>query len=397
VALIAKGAIPEQITAQTHGEFADIQDSINELIRASGDITATARKIADGNLTVAIRQRSPEDELMSALGDMVANLNQALGQVSDSSAEIASGATQMRSSTETVAVNNQRSAASIEEIGATMVQIASQVRSNADNATEAMGLATTARDHSEDGNRKMTGMISAMTEIEAASQDVYNIIKVIDEIAFQTNLLALNAAVEAARAGEHGKGFAVVAEEVRNLAERSAKAAKETAQMITGSIRKVSQGSEIAKSTAEVFGEIVGSVTKAADLVRGIASASTEQAHGMEQINQGLAQLDQVVQGNAASSEEMVSAGQMLLSQTQKLEETLQRFELARQTGGAGGEITPELLAAFQAFMAAQGGAPAARKPAGQVVPFGGGGQRKKAVNDAAASFPLDESDMGRY
>ena len=334
---------------------------------------------------------------MAALSDMVTNLNQALGSVRDASAEIASGATQMRSSTESVANNNQRSAASLEEIGATMVQIASQVRSNADNAEQAQELATTARDHSQDGNEQMTGMVSAMAEIEASSQDVYNIIKVIDEIAFQTNLLALNAAVEAARAGEHGKGFAVVAEEVRNLAERSAKAAKETAEMITDSIRKVSQGSEIARSTAEVFGQIVGSVSRAAELVGDIATASSEQAHGMEQINQGLAQLDQVVQGNAASSEQMVSAGQMLLSQTERLEEAIDRFDLA--TAGADGvtELTPEMLAAFQAFLASRGGVPRAPAPSRQVVPFEA--PRKKAVGaeDPAMAFPLDESDLGRY
>jgi methyl-accepting chemotaxis protein len=284
-----------------------------------------------------------------------------------------------------------------------MVQIASQVKNNAQNAVQAMDLAQTARQHSESGNAQMTEMVTAMGQIESASQDVYNIIKVIDEIAFQTNLLALNAAVEAARAGEHGKGFAVVAEEVRNLAERSAKAAKETAEMITGSIRKVSQGSGIARSTAEVFGQIVKSVTRATDLVGQIATASSEQAHGMEQINQGLAQLDQVVQANAASSEEMVSASQMLLSQTQRLEESLSQFQLRQaELGGLPTQITPEMLAAFQAFLAQQSRgtvAPAKQKhapqPAGKVVPIAKASPRKAKADDDF--FPMGKADLGRY
>ena len=393
---ISTGALPPESTDAVSGEFAEIQSSLNGLIRASREISNTAQAIAAGDLTIAVEPRSDGDELMMAMRDMVDAMNKALGQVRDASSEITSGAMEMNSSTETVATNNQRSAASLEEIGATLVQIGSQVLSNAGNAKQAMELSTTAREHSEDGNKKMEGMVKAMSEIESSSQDVFNIIKVIDEIAFQTNLLALNAAVEAARAGEHGKGFAVVAEEVRNLAERSAKAAKETAEMITDSIRKVSQGSEIAQSTAEVFREIVSTVSQSTELVGDIAAASSEQAHGMEQVNQGLAQLDQVVQGNAASSEEMVSAGQMLLAQTDKLEETLKRFQLKRAMSGAPGEFPPEMMEMFKAFMASQGMAMPAPRAAAKPAPQRHRSQAQDNQNPADL-FPLDEPELGRY
>jgi methyl-accepting chemotaxis protein len=400
IALLATGAIPDQNEQGAQGEFDQVRNNLNQLFGATAEVARTARAIADGDLTVSVDPRSAEDELLVALADMVNKLNEILGQVRDASAEIGSGAAEVRASTETVASNSQRSAASLEEIGATMVQIASQVKNNAQNAGQAMELAQTARSHSESGNAQMTEMVTAMGQIESASQDVYNIIKVIDEIAFQTNLLALNAAVEAARAGEHGKGFAVVAEEVRNLAERSAKAAKETAEMITGSIRKVSQGSGIARSTADVFGQILKSVTRAADLVGQIATASSEQAHGMEQINQGLAQLDQVVQANAASSEEMVSASQMLLSQTQRLEESLAQFKLrSAEVGGLPTQLTPELLAAFQAFLAQQGrtaaAKPAARAPVAKVVPLRPASGTAQKVDDDF--FPSGKVNLGRY
>jgi methyl-accepting chemotaxis protein len=178
----------------------------------------------------------------------------------------------------------------------------------------------------------MKEMKRAVDEINSASTSIYKIIKVIDEIAFQTNILALNAAVEAARAGQHGKGFAVVAEEVRNLAARSAKAAKETTDMIEGSIKKAETGTVIANETSEALNKIVENTVKVADFISQIAVASNEQAEGIGQINAAVMQVSTVVQTNSATSEESASASEELASQAEMLKDQVSQFNLKRNS-----------------------------------------------------------------
>jgi methyl-accepting chemotaxis protein len=223
-------------------------------------------------------------------------------------------------------------ASSLEEITSSINEIAAQTRQNAENASLANRLAGEARESAEKGNGQMSQMVGAMQEINASSQSISKIIKVIDEIAFQTNLLALNAAVEAARAGRHGKGFAVVAEEVRSLAARSAKAARETAEMIEGSAKKVEGGMHIASLTAEALKQIVAAAARVSDLVAEIAASSNEQAQGVAQISTGLGQIDQVTQQNTAHAEESASAAEELSSQSIMMLQLIGTFKLTENT-----------------------------------------------------------------
>jgi methyl-accepting chemotaxis protein len=213
-------------------------------------------------------------------------------------------------------------------------QIAAQTRQNALNAGKANEASASAKESAADGNHQMLQMQKAMADINESSVSISKIIKVIDDIAFQTNILALNAAVEAARAGAHGKGFAVVAEEVRNLAERSASAAKETTALIDGSMQKTQAGTKIADETASTLAKIVEGVEKAVGLVGEIASASNEQATGIAQVNKGIEQMSAVVQNNSSTAEEGAAASEELSSQAELLKSKVAQFKLKDQAIG---------------------------------------------------------------
>ncbi len=302
-----------------HSEIDELGSIINALAVGLGDRAELALSIAQGDLRQEIELSSEQDKLGIALQTMVQSLNEIISQIQAASDQITAGSGQISDYSQALSQGATKSAAALEQITSSMTEMGSQTTNNAENASQASQLASKAMSVAQAGNGQMQNMVMAMGEINDAGQNISKIIKVIDEIAFQTNLLALNAAVEAARAGRHGKGFAVVAEEVRNLAARSAKAAKETAELIEGSVEKTNKGTEIANKTAESLSEIVTAVTRVTDLVGEISAASNEQAEGISQVNSGLGQIDQVTQQNTASAEEGVTAAEELSSQATHL------------------------------------------------------------------------------
>jgi len=233
----------------------------------------------------------------------------------ESAKEVFGAASQVSSASQSLAEGTSEQAAGIEETSSSIEEMSSMTRQNADNANQANILMAETSHVVNEANRSMTELTESMKEISAASEETAKIIKTIDEIAFQTNLLALNAAVEAARAGEAGAGFAVVADEVRNLAMRAADAAKNTANLIERTVKKIKSGSEIVLKTNEAFAKVAGGAKKVGELVGEISAASNEQSQGIEQINKAVAEMDKVIQKNAASAEESAAAAEQMNEQ----------------------------------------------------------------------------------
>jgi len=335
--------LPEDMLARGD-QVGDLMRMLRHMIATQKNKADLAQAIAAGDITRDVESASDRDQLGKALQRMTEKLRAVLGTVQAAALRIASGARQVSDSSGALSQGATEQASSLEEISSSMMEINSQTKNNADNAAQASDVVSQARTKAKDGALHMNRMIQAMSEIDESSQSIGRIIKVIDEIAFQTNLLALNAAVEAARAGSHGKGFAVVADEVRNLAGRSAKAARETAELIEGSMSRVRTGSEIAGQTAEALEGIVADVGRAADLVAEIAAASGEQAEGVAQVNMGLQQVEQVTQQNTVSSEQTAEAAAHLSTQAGDLHRVLDDFLLEESARSEGGARAPAAL-----------------------------------------------------
>jgi len=239
--------------------------------------------------------------------------------ITESADQVASASAQISSSSQSLAGGASEQASSLEETSSSLEEMASMTRQNADNAQQADTLMKEANQTVGTANTSMNQLTTSMEEISKASEETSKIIKTIDEIAFQTNLLALNAAVEAARAGEAGAGFAVVADEVRNLAMRAADAARNTSDLIEGTVKKVKDGANLVTSTNEAFNEVSTSTSKVGELVGEIAAASQEQASGIEQVNKAVAEMDKVVQQTAANAEESASASEQMNAQAEQM------------------------------------------------------------------------------
>jgi methyl-accepting chemotaxis protein len=319
---ISKGDIPSQITDTYHGDFNLIKDNLNMLIVAMNDITAAAEEIANGNLTVNIRERSPQDKLMQALSAMVSGITRVVSDIRGIAGEVASASQAISTTSVEVSKGASAQAASAEEASSSMEEMVSNIKQNADSAAQTDKIANKSATDAQESGKSVVEAVAAMKEIASR-------VSIIEEIARQTNLLALNAAIEAARAGEHGKGFAVVAAEVRKLAERSQKAAAEINQL-SGTTVKVSE------KAGEMLDKLVPDIKRTAELVQEIAAASKEQDTGAEQINQALVQLEKVIQQNASASEEMASTTEELTSQSEQLVSALAFF----RTGDEGHTAT---------------------------------------------------------
>jgi len=370
---ISKGDIPPKVTDNYNGDFNELKNNLNVLVASMQTVTEVAARIAVGDLEVEVKPRSDSDQLMLALKGMVAqlkgvalsaeriaagdltvqvrpaseqdaignafvtmveNLREIVGRVSESTESIATASRQIATGNSDLAQRTEEQASSLEETAASMEELTSTVKQNAENAQQANQLAIVASDVAVKGGGVIGKVVETMDSISDSSKKIADIIGVIDGIAFQTNILALNAAVEAARAGEQGRGFAVVAGEVRNLAQRSAAAAKEIKALIGDSVNKVDSGSKLVGEAGETMQEIVTSIKRVTDIMGEISAASVEQSSGIEQVNTAVTQMDEITQQNSSVVQQAASAAGALQEQAELLVEAVSRFTLDETPAG---------------------------------------------------------------
>lgn len=322
LAIVVALMIIRKVTAQLGGE----PDYAAEVVKT----------IAGGDLSRKIQTRpGDESSLLASMKAMQENLKQTISQIKESVETINTAAQEIAAGNSDLSQRTEEQASSLEETASSIEELTSTVKQNADNAAHANTLAHNASEIAIKGGEVVGNVVDTMSGINEASRKIVDIISVIDGIAFQTNILALNAAVEAARAGEQGRGFAVVAGEVRNLAQRSAAAAKEIKLLINDSVDRVEGGSKLVEEAGQTMAEVVSSVRRVSEIINEISNASMEQSTGIEQVNQAIAQMDQVTQQNAALVEEAAAAAESLEDQAQNLAEAIAVFKMDHSAAGA--------------------------------------------------------------
>ena len=338
------GDLTQRVTLEgKSGQIEALSRGVNELFDTIGavvddvNVVVECAKQRDLSARVdSVGKSGAFGKLASGINALIANMMGLVQQIKSSAAEVKTGAEEISKGNLNLSQRTEEQASSLEETASSMEQMTATVRQTADNAGQANQLALAARRQAEKGGTVVGAAVASMAGINAASKKIADIIGVIDEIAFQTNLLALNAAVEAARAGEQGRGFAVVATEVRNLAGRSATAAKEIKALIRDSVTRVDEGSKMVDESGKTLEEIQSAVKKVTDIVAEIAAASREQSTGIEQVNKAVMQMDQSTQQNAALVEQAASASQAIVEQAYALSQMISGYRLGAEDGAAG-------------------------------------------------------------
>ena len=324
----------DEDTVALHALFSEIAENLYSGLGAIrhyiSEISAVLDEMAQGNLAVSIESEYLGDfaALKQSINAIIGSLRKVIGSLGASAEQVASGTRQVSDGSQEISQGATEQASAIEELSASLSQINAQMHESTQKVGSAKELASKAKTESTSSYEQMEELQQAMQNIDDSSKKIYKVIKVIDDIAFQTNILALNAAVEAARAGAHGKGFSVVAEEVRNLAVRSADAARETSEMIEDSFHKVEVGMKLAKSTGDSLVSILNGAVQTAAFMEDVATASAEQAMAISQISRGIAQLSEVVQTNSATAQEQAAVSEELSSQVELLKDMVHQFRL---------------------------------------------------------------------
>ncbi|WP_126976384.1 methyl-accepting chemotaxis protein [Frigidibacter oleivorans] len=403
VSAFAQGRFDAEIE-EFSGERGFINEAIENIRAAFKAVTLEIEKfcraVATGDLSAQVQVKAFVGDyrrIAEMMEDAFIKLNETISNASQQVRQVSGTVEQMAQSSQTLATNSQIQSSSVDEVSASAEQTNIQVKSNATAAEAAARLVAGSAAVAQDGTNKIFEMVQAMEGIRASSLDIAKIIKVIDEIAFQTNLLALNAAVEAARAGQHGRGFAVVAQEVRNLAGRSAKAARETSDLIEGASTRVQAGVRIADETRAAFSRIAEDITEVQRLVGDIAVASEEQSRGVTQINVAIAEIAKSALATSQQAEELAASTTEMATATDSMRRDFDRFTLRRIEPPKSAittldQLSPELLAQLRLMLAGAGGA-AATAPA--PLPAGQPAARRPHVNGKSADH--DERGFGNF
>jgi methyl-accepting chemotaxis protein len=353
VAAVVDGDLDRRLSTTGKVGFAEeLATTINDLVdNVAGVVTGVGRIVDSANIGDLTQRmavdgrRGLEQRIGTGINQLVAEMATLVAKIKLAAAEVSRGSVEISQGNASLSQRTEEQAASLEETAASMEEMTSSVRQNADHARQANTLAIDARVRAEQGGVAVGKAVQAMDGINASSKKIADIIGVIDEIAFQTNLLALNAAVEAARAGEQGRGFAVVASEVRNLASRSAQAAKEIKGLIKDSVERVQDGARLVGESGSTLEQLVVAVKKVGDIIAEISSASDEQASGIDQVGKAVTQMDELTQQNAALVEEAAAASKSLADQAGELHETMSRYRVDASPGLAVAQPKPRAAA----------------------------------------------------